>query len=124
MPVCRGIVGFLTTDGTKRSTLEPFSSREGRAATRVREKLLDGEADPAARPRALRRRQGAVLDAVTRVLERRAEPMRVPEVHREVERELEEVVPFSSVNEALSSHGVGERSRFRRVRYGIYELRT
>ena len=94
------------------------------AAAGVRDKLLGGEADPAVQPRPLRRRQGAVLDAVTLVLERRAEPMRVREVHREVEREFDEVVPFSSVNEALSSHAVGERSRFRRVRYGIYELRA
>jgi hypothetical protein len=94
------------------------------AAAGVREKLAAGEADPAAEPRSLRRRQGAVLDAVTRVLERRAEPMRVREVHREVEREFGDVVPFSSVNEALSSHALGEDSRFRRVRYGIYELRA
>jgi hypothetical protein len=65
-----------------------------------------------------------VLDAVTLVLERHVEPMRAREVHREVERELSEVVPFSSVNEALSSHAAGECSRFRRVRYGTYELRA
>jgi hypothetical protein len=94
------------------------------AAGGVRDKLLGGEGDPAAQPPSLRRRQGAVLDAVTLVLERRAETMRVRDVHREVEREFDEVVPFSSVNEALSSHAVGERSRFRRVRYGTYELRA
>jgi hypothetical protein len=52
-----------------------------------------------------------VLDAVTLVLERRAEPMRVRDVHREVESEFDEVVPFSSVNETLSTHASCERSR-------------
>jgi len=56
------------------------------------------------------------------VLKRRAEPMRVRDIHREIEREFDEIVPLSSVNEALSSHAVGEDSRFRRVRYAIYEL--
>ena len=94
------------------------------AAAGVREKLVVGEAVPALQQRPLRRRQGAVLDAVTRVLGRHGKPMRVRDLHREVEREFDEVVAFSSVNEALSSHAVGQHSRVRRVRYGIYELRA
>jgi hypothetical protein len=31
-------------------------------------------------------------------------------------------VPFSSVNEALSTHARGNGARFRRVRYGTYEM--
>ena len=65
-----------------------------------------------------------MLEAVTMVLERRAGPMRVREIHPEVERAFDGAVPFSSVNEALSSHTAGDRSRFRRVRYGIYERRA
>ena len=91
-------------------------------AASVHATLLAEEPEPPAESRSLRRRQGGVLDAVTLVLERRGKPMRVREVHGEVEREFGEVVPFSSVNEVLSSHAVGDRARFRRFRYGIYEL--
>jgi len=33
-----------------------------------------------------------------------------------------ERVPFSSVNEALSTHARGDGGRFRRVRCGTYEM--
>ena len=72
--------------------------------------------------RPLRRRQGALLDAVTAVLERAGCPLRVREVHAAVEELYGESVPFSSVNEALSSHANGGRGRFRRVRYGTYGI--
>jgi len=72
--------------------------------------------------RPLRRRQGALLDAVTTVLELSDCPLRVREVHAAVEELYREPVPFSSVNEALSSHANGEAGRFRRVRYGTYDL--
>jgi hypothetical protein len=71
--------------------------------------------------RPLRRRQGALLDAVTAVLERAGCPLRVREVHAAVEELYGERVPFSSVNEALSTHARGDGGRFRRVRYGPYE---
>jgi hypothetical protein len=58
------------------------------------------------------------------VLERAGEPMRVRDIHAEVERAFRDVVPFSSVNEALSTHANGQQSRFRRVRYGVYQMRT
>ena len=72
----------------------------------------------------IRRRQGAVLDAVATVLERAGGPMRVRDIHAEVERAFLDAVPFSSVNEALSTHAKGSQSRFRRVRYGVYEMRN
>ena len=72
--------------------------------------------------RPLRRRQGALLDAVTAVLEHAGCPMRVREVHAAVEELYGERVPFSSVNEALSTHARGDGGRFRRVRYGTYEM--
>ena len=72
-------------------------------------------------PRSLRRRQGALLDAVTTVLEISGAPFRVCEVHAAVEELYGERVPFSSVNEALSTHARGHGARFRRVGYGVYE---
>ena len=72
--------------------------------------------------RPLRRRQGALLDAVTTVLERAGSPLRVRQVHAAVEELYGEPVPFSSVNEALSSHANGYGGRFRRVRYGTYDM--
>ena len=47
--------------------------------------------------------------------------LRVREVHAAVEELYGERVPFSSVNEVLSTHASGDRGRFRRVRYGTYE---
>src|ERR1035437_8702598 len=72
--------------------------------------------------RPLRRRQGALLDAVTAVLERAGCPLRVREVHAAVEELYGESVPFSSVNEALSTQANAHEGRFRRVRYGTYEV--
>jgi hypothetical protein len=72
--------------------------------------------------RPLRRRQGALLDAVTAVLERAGCPLRVREVYAAVEELYGERVPFSSVNEALSTHARGDGGRFRRVRYGTYGM--
>jgi hypothetical protein len=66
--------------------------------------------------RPLRRRQGALLDAVTTVLERADCPLRVREIHAAVEAMYGERVPFSSVNEALSTHAHGDAGRFRRLR--------
>ena len=48
--------------------------------------------------------------------------MRVREVHAAVEELYGEQVPFSSVNEALSTHANGDGGRFRRVRYGTYDM--
>jgi len=81
--------------------------------------------DTAERPayRALRRRQGAVLEAVTNALEDARQPLRVRDVHARVEELLGEPIPFSSVNEALSTHA-GHDQLFRRLRYGVYGLST
>ena len=72
--------------------------------------------------RPLRRRQGALLDTVTTVLELAGSPLRVREVHAAVEELYGERVPFSSVNEALSTHANGDEGRFRRVCYGTYDV--
>jgi hypothetical protein len=55
------------------------------------------------------------------VLELAGGPLRVREVHAAVEKLFGGRVPFSSVNEALSTHCAGSSARFRRVRYGSYE---
>ena len=65
-----------------------------------------------------------MLDAVTSVLERAGRPLRVRDVRAAVEELLGTPVPFSSVNEALSTHASGRDERFRRVRYGVYEHRS
>ena len=72
--------------------------------------------------RPIRRRQGALLEAVTTVLELAGCPLRVREVHAAVEELYGERVPFSSVNEALSTHANSDGSRFCRVRYGTYAM--
>lgn len=54
------------------------------------------------------------------MLELAGGPLRVREVRTAVEGLFGERVPFSSVNEALSSHATGAEARFRRVRYGTY----
>jgi len=57
---------------------------------------------------------------VTSVIEQAERPLRVREVHAAVEELLGARVPFSSVNEALSTHA-GPEERFCRLRYGVYE---
>ena len=82
------------------------------------------ESRPAAGPGAVRRRQGTLLETVTTVLELAGKPLRVREVHATVEELLGSRVPFSSVNEALSTHCSGPDSHFRRVNYGSYAVRS
>jgi hypothetical protein len=61
-----------------------------------------------------------LLEAVAEVLEFAEGPMRVRDVHAVIERRFAERVPFSSVDEALSTHCSGSGARFRRVGYGLY----
>jgi len=89
--------------------------------SRLRERLAQREAARRPTRPALRRRQGSVLDAVTTALERAGRPLRVRDVHAATEEVLGGPIPFSSVNEALSTHVKGDGALFRRVRYGVYE---
>ena len=93
----------------------------GRLAA-LKRKLLARETPQEGSPRRLARRQGSVLAALTRVLELAGKPMEVSEIHRAVEHILDVQVPQSTVKDALSAHTVGGDRRFRRIRYGIYEL--
>jgi hypothetical protein len=68
-----------------------------------------------------RRRQGAVLAMVTRVLQGRGE-MSVREIHAAVEHSLDERIPLTTVRDALSAHSRGSARRFRRIRRGVYVL--
>src|SRR5438045_3371661 len=100
--------------------LNPRLQGELPRLVRLREELAGRNNRERPARRALRRRQGSVLDAVTTVLERAARPLRVRDIHAAVETMMGEPVPFSSVNEALSTHCFGHGRRFRRLRYGVY----
>jgi hypothetical protein len=63
-----------------------------------------------------------VLEAVTTALQQAGRPLRVRDIHAAAEELLFGPIPFSSVNEALSTHA-GHDQRFRRLRYGVYEHR-
>jgi len=89
----------------------------------LRAQLAGSETAPGRLDRPLRRRQGSILEAVTNVLEQAGRPLRVRAVHAAVEELLGTAIPFSSVNEALSTHA-GPDQRFRRLRYGIYGHRS
>ena len=86
--------------------------------------LASREATPRPARPALRRRQGSVLEAVTNVLQRAGAPLRVRDIYARVEDSLGGPIPFSSVNEALSTHCSARQQRFRRLRYGVYERRS
>ena len=86
--------GPLFRHGTKRSTLNLLHPGRLGAAADVRKRLLSRVLDQAPQSRSLRRRQGSVLEAVRLVLEGRAEPMRVRDIHAEVERAFRAAVPF------------------------------
>ena len=86
-------------------------------------KRVEGRSSSApevARPRS--RRRGAVLAAVTSVLELADTPLRYTEIKAGVETMLGEPVPASTVKEALAAHAKGPSARFRRVSLGRYEL--
>jgi hypothetical protein len=91
---------------------------------RLREQLAARATASGTSVRTLRRRQGSVLEAVTTVLEGAGRPLRVRDIQAGVEKLLGEPIPFSSVNEALSTHTGGRNQRFRRLRYGVYEHRS
>jgi len=89
----------------------------------LKRRAAAGSPAVASAARAQRRRQGAILEAVTDVLGLVGQPMPVSEVHAAVEAVLAKAVPYSSVKEALSAHSRGGDKRFRRVRRGWYERR-
>jgi hypothetical protein len=109
-------VGFI-------GTLNPETQERLR---RLAEKL-DGLASSNATPRPKRadqkRRCGAISEAVAQVLVDAGGPMRMVEIHAEVEALLSEVVPRSTVKDALVSNSHGTSPRFVRIARGRYRLR-
>src|SRR5438132_3732475 len=103
--------------------LNPRLQVELRELAGLREQLSRREAAQRVPGRVVRRRQGSVLAAVTSVIEQAERPLRVREVHAAVEELLGARVPFSSVNEALSTHA-GPEERFCRLGYGVYAQRS
>ena len=84
----------------------------------------DAPARPSGQPRRVRA-QGHVRDVITRLLQGAGEPMRAQEIHRAVERELGQTVPWSSIGNCLArnSSDADARARFERVGYGRYRTR-
>lgn len=90
---------------------------------RLRRKLLR-QANKAPRPQtAFPPRSGAIQQGVIDVLAASSEPMRFIEVHAAVERLLSMPVSKKTVKSCLSAGASGEKSRFERVRRGLYRLR-
>lgn len=89
----------------------------------LREKLLARAATNPRPSRKLKRRCGAVQDAIITVLQAATEPMRVGEVHAAVEDTLGGPVSLDTVNSCLSTGARGEHARFQRIRTGWYRVR-
>jgi hypothetical protein len=69
------------------------------------------------------RRHDWVLQAVIRVLEQHASPMRARDVHLAVEARLGSPIAWASVKACLAANAKSDSSRFVRVAYGCYALR-
>ena len=93
---------------------------------RLSEKLdLLAAKDAAPRPSARvdrRLRSGLVPEAITRVLSESAEPVRMKDIHAEVERELGQPVSRSAVKNWLAGHTGGKQALFVRLGRGRYVL--
>ena len=90
---------------------------------------LNGLRSAAAKPmtatlrRPLGARQGAVLSAITDVLQGSPAPLRARDIWRAAEEALGKPIPKSSAYEALATHARTKDHRFQRVGYGLYEYR-
>ena len=63
-----------------------------------------------------------VLEKAARVLEKAEGPMRAREIHAAAEQLAGGTLHWTSVKAALAAGVCGGRPRFRRIRYGVYEL--
>jgi hypothetical protein len=101
----------------------PFSTLKGLQIKRLLEmkRSLARRSGAGVRPMGVMQlRQGAVLAAVTRLLETTGAPMRCVEVWAGVEELLGRRVQATAVRQVLSVHSAGDRARFRRVSRGLY----
>jgi len=71
-------------------------------------------------PAAAHPRQGRIIDAITQVLSGDVDPMRVGDVHAQVERLLGEPVRRATVKATLAGNLDGPAPRFVRVARGRY----
>lgn len=87
------------------------------------ERLAASNAPPSPSARIdLRLRCGLVPKAITRVLSEAVEPMRVRDIHAEVEALLGEAVSLSAVKNWLARHAGGDKALFVRLGRGRYRL--
>lgn len=84
--------------------------------------LLERAAEHPQKPRAAPPRVSPVLETITLVLNQSREPMRARAIHAAAERLLGESLRWTSVKAALASGASTAPARFRRVRYGVYEV--
>jgi hypothetical protein len=85
------------------------------------DQLAASNARPRPSARADRRlRSGLVPQAILRVLSESVEPMRMRDIHTEVERKLGQPVSTSAVKNWLAGHTGGEQALFVRLKRGRY----
>jgi hypothetical protein len=85
------------------------------------EQVAASNAKPRSSARSNRRlRGGLVPKAIMRVLGEAVEPMRMKDIHAEVERELGQPVSRSAVKNWLASHVEGDNALFVRLGRGRY----
>jgi hypothetical protein len=106
-----GIFGALSNPGVQ-ERLRQLSDQLAKVAARKR---------PSARPNA-RLRTGAVPAAIMRVLAESVEPMRMCDIHVEVEGLIGQPVTRSAVKNYLANHCKGSQPRFVRLARGRYRL--
>jgi hypothetical protein len=94
----------------------------GRLAAKL-EQIASSDARPRSSARSdLRLRSGLVPNAIMGVLSRSVEPMRMTDIHAEVERLLDRPVSRSAVKNCLARHTGGKKALFVRLGRGRYIL--
>jgi hypothetical protein len=87
------------------------------------DRLAASDAAPRPLARANRRlRSGLVPKAIMRVLSESVEPMRVRDIHAEVEGMIGQTVSPSAVKNCLASHARGDQALFVRLGRGRYRI--
>jgi hypothetical protein len=102
----------------------PFASDKSllMRLTQLQRRLLTSAAVSPRQPRPTPARVSPVLEMITLVLQRIGRPMRACEVHAAAEKLAGEPFRWTSVKAALAAGAAARPQRFRRVRYGVYEL--
>jgi hypothetical protein len=119
--MCRA--GF--TRRTSMELVEALSNHETQDQLRRLSEKLDRIGASGARPRSSARsdrrlRSGLVPKAIMRVLSESVEPMRMKDIHAEVERALGQPVSRSAVKNWLANHVDGDNDLFVRLGRGRY----